>query len=286
MTCGRYVRVWTPLSEDMLMVDDAEGHALSIEVLSRGTREQLFLSLRLALAADYGARGQSFPLVLDDLLVNFDTERARATAEVLKDFALENHQVLLFTCHEHIKRLFHELRVPVRRLPDNSDSPAIATYEEPWTAPQPVTPAALGPTPSLPAIDLPVVAGEAGVFRGWPVDEDVAEDLVTIEDQSSFWALVAHTRPWTANGAEEFAGEFAERVVEELRAPVGWDRVTVSGAARSRTGRRRRPAGTRAADVRPRNGRPSSTRVETRGEDISAELTDADWIDENDSEAA
>ena len=57
LTEGRYGRVWTPLGGHVLRVDDAEGHALPVEALSRGTREQLFLSLRLALAACYARRG-------------------------------------------------------------------------------------------------------------------------------------------------------------------------------------------------------------------------------------
>ena len=58
LTQGRYCRVWTPLGENVLRVDDAEGHVLPVEALSRGTREQLFLSLRLALAACYARRGR------------------------------------------------------------------------------------------------------------------------------------------------------------------------------------------------------------------------------------
>ena len=58
LTQGRYHRVWTPLGEHVLRVDDAEGHSLPVEVLSRGTREQLFLSLRLALASSYARRGR------------------------------------------------------------------------------------------------------------------------------------------------------------------------------------------------------------------------------------
>ena len=71
MTGGRYVRVWTPLGEETLRVDDSNGHSLPIEVLSRGTREQLFLSLRLALVGLYSRRGASMPLVLDDLAAMF-----------------------------------------------------------------------------------------------------------------------------------------------------------------------------------------------------------------------
>ncbi len=122
LTQGRYHRVWTPLGEHILKVDDAEGHALPVEVLSRGTREQLFLSLRLALASSYAGRGAPLPLVLDDVLVNFDAERAKAAAVVLRDFAAAGHQVLIFTCHEHILKLFKSLRVPVSRLPSNAQS--------------------------------------------------------------------------------------------------------------------------------------------------------------------
>ncbi len=99
--------MWTPLGETCLRVDDAEGRSLPVESLSRGTREQLFLSLRLALAACYARRGAPLPLVLDDVLVNFDAERAKAAAAVLGDFAAAGHQLLVFTCHEHIAGLFN-----------------------------------------------------------------------------------------------------------------------------------------------------------------------------------
>ncbi|MEN6450592.1 MAG: AAA family ATPase [Thermoguttaceae bacterium] len=120
LTQGRYCRVWTPLGEHVLRVDDAEGRSLPVESLSRGTREQLFLSLRLALASLYGRRGAELPLVLDDVLVNFDAGRAKAAAAVLRDFAAAGHQLLVFTCHEHIQKLFKSLKTPVSRLPDNA----------------------------------------------------------------------------------------------------------------------------------------------------------------------
>ena len=121
LTNGRYARVWTPLGEDMLWVDDGEGHSIKVEVLSRGTREQLFLSLRLALVSSYARRGAQLPLVLDDVLVNFDAPRAKAAAEVLRDFARAGHQLLVFTCHDHIFSLFKSLKVDVKRLPSSEE---------------------------------------------------------------------------------------------------------------------------------------------------------------------
>jgi hypothetical protein len=130
LTQGRYHRVWTPLGDRALRVDDAEGHALPVESLSRGTREQLFLSLRLALASSYARRGAPLPLVLDDVLVNFDAERAKAAAAVLRDFAAEGHQLLVFTCHEHLHKLFKSLRVPISQLPSNAEpGPAVITLQ-------------------------------------------------------------------------------------------------------------------------------------------------------------
>ena len=76
--------------------------------------------MRLALASSYARRGAPLPLVLDDVLVNFDADRAKAAAAVLRDFAAAGHQLLVFTCHEHILKLFKSLKVPVSRLPSNA----------------------------------------------------------------------------------------------------------------------------------------------------------------------
>ena len=116
MTLGRYPRVWTPLGEDRLYVDDDSGKTLTVEDLSRGTREQLFLALRLALVGSFARRGVQLPLILDDVLVNFDSARARATAEVMCDFTEAGHQLLLFTCHEHINEIFKNMGITVKQL--------------------------------------------------------------------------------------------------------------------------------------------------------------------------
>jgi len=118
LTGGRMLRVWTPLEERTLRVDQADGRTLAVEALSRGTREQLFLSLRLALADSFARRGTRLPLILDDVLVNFDSQRAEAAARLLHRFAEDGHQLLVFTCHEHMLALFADLSVPVGRLPE------------------------------------------------------------------------------------------------------------------------------------------------------------------------
>ena len=119
LTGGRYTRAWSSLGHRVLWVDDAQGKPLSVDKLSRGTREQLFLCLRLALVSAYARRGVRLPIVMDDVLVNFDVGRVRAAVEVLRDFVRAGHQILVFTCHEHIASLFRKAQVEVRPLPGN-----------------------------------------------------------------------------------------------------------------------------------------------------------------------
>ena len=121
LTESRYVNIWTPLGEDALYVDAADGETLDVASLSRGTREQLFIAIRLALVVSFEKHGIQMPLILDDVLVNFDNKRAGIAAKVLCDFAKSGRQIFLFTCHEHICRLFLGLNVPVCALPTSND---------------------------------------------------------------------------------------------------------------------------------------------------------------------
>lgn len=67
--------------------------------LSRGTKEQLYLALRLGYAFNYSDKNNlALPLIIDDAFVNFDYKRTTAVLKCLKEFS-ENNQVLYFTCH-------------------------------------------------------------------------------------------------------------------------------------------------------------------------------------------
>jgi hypothetical protein len=122
LTDGHYKRVWMPLDRGGLLVENDRGESLSLDVLSRGTREAVFIGLRLALTGSFARRGATLPLVLDDVLVNFDTERVKCAAQVLCDFSRHGHQVIMFTCHEHITDIFEEAGGAVRLLPSRDGS--------------------------------------------------------------------------------------------------------------------------------------------------------------------
>ena len=117
MTSGRYHRIWAPLGEDFLCIDDEYGQTFRVEQLSGGTREQLFLAIRFALVREFARRGVELPVVMDDLFVNFDQERTQAAADCLIELAAEGQQVLFFTCHEHLARMFQQKKVEPLWLP-------------------------------------------------------------------------------------------------------------------------------------------------------------------------
>ena len=72
--------------------------------LSRGTGEQLYTSLRFALVEVLQTE-YPFPVIIDDGFVNFDKQRTDKVLKLIEKFS-ENTQVLLFTCHEHIREHF------------------------------------------------------------------------------------------------------------------------------------------------------------------------------------
>lgn len=137
LTDNRYRRVWTPLGERALRVEDSAGKSFAIDVLSRGAREQLFLALRMAIIDSYARRGARLPIILDDVLVNFDVHRARSAVAALADFARSGHQVFVFTCHEHIEAMFRRAGADARRLPGCGEAEPLVLEAPPIATPAP-----------------------------------------------------------------------------------------------------------------------------------------------------
>lgn len=76
----------------------------STDILSRGTKEQLFLSVRLSRIKDIKDK---LPVVIDDSLVNFDYKHLKNVVKVLKELAKEN-QIFILTCHSELVKLIEE----------------------------------------------------------------------------------------------------------------------------------------------------------------------------------
>ena len=101
-----YLRLLFPEADLRLREDDFEiekicrgGVEEPFESLSIGTREQIAVLTRLALADLLREKGRPVALVLDDPLVNSDDERFRRMRTALRK-AAENVQIVVLTCHE------------------------------------------------------------------------------------------------------------------------------------------------------------------------------------------
>lgn len=81
---------------------------VGVDGMSVGTRDQLFLALRLATIELQRDPQDPLPFVVDDILVGFDDERSKACLEVLAEFA-QKTQVLVFTHHSMVAQAANEL---------------------------------------------------------------------------------------------------------------------------------------------------------------------------------
>ncbi|MDQ0189022.1 AAA family ATPase [Alicyclobacillus cycloheptanicus] len=104
LTVGRYraLSVEHDGTEWYLEAEHADGTHRRVHHMSDGTRDQLFLSLRLAFVAQQvQSGGFALPLIMDDILVHFDDQRTRAALQVLHELAAET-QILYFTHHQSV----------------------------------------------------------------------------------------------------------------------------------------------------------------------------------------
>jgi uncharacterized protein YhaN len=81
---------------------------VAVDQMSDGTRDQLYLALRLATLEQYLQKGEPMPFVVDDIHIGFDDNRTKVCLEVLAEFAA-NTQVLVFTHHRRVVELAEEL---------------------------------------------------------------------------------------------------------------------------------------------------------------------------------
>ena len=110
MTRGAFAGLDTEFTDQdvpVLIGRRPDGSHVRVEGMSEGTRDQLYLALRLAALDSHLEEHEPMPLILDDLLSTFDNERTKAILPQLAELA-KRSQVLLFTHHEHLIELARE----------------------------------------------------------------------------------------------------------------------------------------------------------------------------------
>jgi len=107
LTLGRYAGLRVGFAENdesVLYAVRSDGASVAVEALSDGTRDQLYLALRLASLERYARLNEPMPLVLDDVLIHADDARSEAALAVLGEVA-RTTQVLFFTHHARLVEL-------------------------------------------------------------------------------------------------------------------------------------------------------------------------------------
>ena len=85
----------------MLLAQRADGSTIGTDGMSEGTRDQLYLALRLAAVSLRRDTGVDLPMVLDDVLMTSSDGRAGCVLQALAEFS-RGSQVIVFTHHEHL----------------------------------------------------------------------------------------------------------------------------------------------------------------------------------------
>ena len=104
LTGGAFVSLDQAFGDDdelQLVGVRRSGENVRVKALSEGTRDQLYLALRLAVIENYAARSEAPPFVGDDIFASFDDERTGAGLEALAAIG-DRVQTILFTHHRHV----------------------------------------------------------------------------------------------------------------------------------------------------------------------------------------
>ncbi len=102
VTEGRYKEILFDPANLSIRVVVGDGRELrDIGSLSHGTAEQIYLLLRLALAEHLVTNGETIPMILDDVTVQFDKTRTVAVLQTLKRLS-EEMQIILFSQEEDV----------------------------------------------------------------------------------------------------------------------------------------------------------------------------------------
>ena len=103
LTLGSFQKLVVDFESEPLALEGqrADGKLVGIAGMSDGTRDQLYLALRMAALELHLAQSQSLPFIADDLFINYDDARARAGLEALAILAGRT-QVVFLSHHEHL----------------------------------------------------------------------------------------------------------------------------------------------------------------------------------------
>lgn len=103
VTDGKYSRVVVDEKLNIKVMEDSTN--ISVDKLSVGTIEQIYLALRLSVAELFYPN-DTMPLLLDDTFAYYDESRLKSALSYLLQM---DRQILLFTCHKREAKILDEI---------------------------------------------------------------------------------------------------------------------------------------------------------------------------------
>jgi uncharacterized protein YhaN len=111
LTDQNYDRIQMDQKKDTLYVKRRDGMIFNPKELSQATGEQLYVSIRFALAKTISEQ-LNFPFLIDDGFVHFDGSRQVQMMNLLEKLS-HRGQIIFFTCHEHYLQYFPEDQITI-----------------------------------------------------------------------------------------------------------------------------------------------------------------------------
>lgn len=102
LTNQTYRNVLIPEDESPMQVVADDEQRYAVHELSKGTMDQLYVSLRLAISETMMTE-HGFPFIIDDAFVHFDSIRTNNVMEILDKMA-EKQQIIVLSCKEDVKK--------------------------------------------------------------------------------------------------------------------------------------------------------------------------------------
>ena len=91
-----------------MIVENEYGEYIPADLLSTGTIDQLYLSLRLSMIDDLS--NEKMPIILDEAFAYYDDDRLENIIKFLSD-NMKEHQVIIFTCTKREQEILNKLNI-------------------------------------------------------------------------------------------------------------------------------------------------------------------------------
>jgi exonuclease SbcC len=114
ITGGKYDKVFVGDDYSIKLIEPEGKSIKDASYLSRGTYDQVYLALRLAISEIILKEKRSYPLIFDDAFIQYDKNRVINTLNYLSEFG-ERHQSIIFTCQsreiDHLKHINNYIKL-------------------------------------------------------------------------------------------------------------------------------------------------------------------------------